>query len=243
MGSTCSTSSAVSPESRGQAIKRRAAYSPLAANTGLQGSDTALTRRDASRGSSDSHLEHRSRSAEKADEANPKAGLDTFVRRPRSNSALPLGVLRHDAVLGRDWVVRPGIAGGFVLAPSATAPPRPATSEGERADLRPVARHGSSSRNGSVSPERLSRRDSSRTSVTSRGSIPSQVSLLPRAPARVRGSLQPLRPGEGKATALPSAMAHRRSTFRPTATHTEQSLLRPPLGRAEFRAGGSLRAS
>ena len=213
---------------RGPAVKRRAVYSPSTANIGLelglQGSGTALTRRDASRGSSDthdSHREHRTSTwgVEKADEANHKAGLETFVRRPRSNPVPPQGVLRHEALLGRDKVVRPGIAGRRGLAESATSPPRPATSEGERADVRLVARGDSGSSNRSLSPARLCRRDSSRTSVSSRGSSssPSRASLMPRA--RVRGSLQPLSP----TTVLPSAMAHRHSPLRPTSTHTHAS--------------------
>jgi hypothetical protein len=198
------------PQLRGLTVKRRTAYRFSPSNTFLepgllQGSDNALTRRDASPGSSgrrDSLWEQGSRSVE--GESNPKAGLDKAARRLCSNPAPPHGLVPHKALFGGGEVVRPGttIAGHRGLAQSATSPPRPATSEGRRA-----TRRSSTSSRGSISPEAnlRPRRDSTSSSgAISPERVSSRDSLMPK---KKRSLLRPLSPPHAD---LPSGMAHRR---------------------------------
>ena len=185
----------------------------------LQGSDITLTRRGAGSGSSvhssggsssqasssatlhAKHREHstrRFRSVDVAVEYNPKAGLDTFVRRLCSNPA-PAQCLTGRMALfrGDEAAARPGIAiaGRRGLAQSATAPSRPATSGSGRESLRPLPTARSTSSHGSITPERSPSRDSSG----------SRASVKPKA----KGTF--FRPLTPENAFQPSAMAHRRS--------------------------------
>jgi len=184
--------------------------------TDLQGPDITLTRRGGSgsrragvdgsgsfaRSSGDSssqasssatlHARHRQhsirrfRSADLVVESNPKARLDTFVRRICSNPAPSQGLALFRG--GAEAVIRP--AGCRGLTQAATAPSRPATlgnSGSGRVGLRalPARRDSTSSRSRGSTPERPSSRGATAERQTSRDSSPERPSSRDRSPERL----------------------------------------------------------
>jgi hypothetical protein len=134
---------------------------------------------------------------EMAGGSNPKAGVDTFVRRRSIKQETPQGPERmgREASSGGGEVVRPGTG----MRPGTGATGRKsldqaATSEG--ASLRPTARHESTSSRRSISPERLSSCNSSESS---------RESLRPKERSTF------FRPLKCQLAPLPTVMAHRRS--------------------------------
>ena len=146
MGSACSAASAaVSPEQKsiqvqGQDVTR---YSSSPATTVLesgllQGSDTRDAK-PASSGRRNSLPVQSSRSAENAGEINPKAGLESHIRRLSSNPVPPQSLVPHKDLSGAYDVIRPD-TGRMGLAQPAIPTPRSATSEDGRAKLEADAR-------------------------------------------------------------------------------------------------------
>jgi hypothetical protein len=231
MGSACSRASAAvpsEPQLRGQEVKRRAVYSSLPANTGLEtglprGFDTTPTRRDSSQRSSgrrDSLPVQFSRSAEQAGESNPEAGLDTSIRRLSSNPETPHGLVQRKVWFGADDVIQPGTSTAMRrgLTRSAPTPTQPATSKVWRANLRPPAPLDSTLSRGSISPER-------------------RLSLLLALESRIAGLESRLvEDGEANLADSPDSpprqqpSSHRRDNPRRSATITGRDSMRPRDG-------------